>query len=545
MKERLRHLGPLAGLLALIAFPGSALAATGSQTFTKAGENVFVVPAGVTGVQVTLVGGNGGPGFASGTSIPGGGGATALATIAVTPGESLYTEVAGDGGAGQQFVAGAAGIGGGGRGGMDNANDIGAGGGGGASDVRTCSVHVCTTQAAAFGSRLVVAAGGGGGGDQSPYGPALGGSGGDAGGAGTAGAATDAFEGGGGGQAGGQTAGGKGGTNGSGGRAPSGQLGVGGNGADGNVLASAFGGGGGGGLYGGGGGGLGEYGVVSNLPESGAGGGGGGGSSGVPAGAPGVSGFGTDPTPDAAEPQITFSWTLPPPAAVTGPPTGTSATSATLTGTVNPDGSVVSDCHFVVSGAGTIPCLQQVGAGSTPVAVTAALTGLSPGHSYTVTLVAASAQGTSTGAPVSFTTPSSGPPVVSNLRVTPKKFRRGSAKAVLSRKRKKTPRATAISFQLSEAASVKLTFAKQIKGHKAGKRCIAKRNQHGRRCTTFKSTSAAISRAAHAGTDTLTFAGVPDTGKRLGSGTYRLSITATDAAGKSSHTLSAKFTIVR
>jgi hypothetical protein len=60
-----------------------------------------------------------------------------------------------------------------------------------------------------------------------------------------------------------------------------------------------------------------------------------------------------------------------------------------------------------------------------------------------------------------------------------------------------------------------------------------------------KPTSAKVSRAVPAGSDTLVFAGVPDRGARLTTGTYRLSVTATNNAGQTSNTLTAKFTIVR
>jgi hypothetical protein len=547
VKERLRHLGPALVVLALVALPGSALAAgTGSQTFTTTGESAFVVPAGVTSVQVTLVGGNGGPGFAPGDSIPGGQGGTALATIAVTPGETLYAEVASDGGGGRQYTGGVGGVGGGGTGGYAPGDfDSGGGGGGGASDVRTCSVAVCTTAAAAFASRLVIAGGGGGGGNKSSS-DALGGPGGEAGGAGTGGAASNGFEGGGGGQAGGQTLGGQGGKNGGNGngRAPAGLLGTGGNGQNGNVLATSFGGGGGGGLYGGGGGGLGEYGVVSNVPYNGGGGGGGGGSSGVAPGATGVSNFGTNPTPDGAEPSITFTWTLPPPAAVTGAASGITQTSATLNGTVNPDHSLITDCHFVLSTGATVPCLQQVGSGGTPSPVSASASGLTAGHTYTAALVATSAQGTSTGSPVSFTTASS-PPTLSHLTVKPKRFHRGKGAARLAKaKKKKQASATTIGFQLSEAATVKLTFAQAVKGHKAHGGCTTK-SKKGKRCTAYKAKSNTVSLAANAGSDKITFTGVTDGGKKLRPATYRLSVTATNAAGQSSGSLTATFTIVR
>ena len=149
--------------------PTAAHAATASQSFTTAGEHVFVVPPAVFSVSVMLVGGNGGAGAHGAT---GGAGATEVATIAVTPGEKLYVEVAGDGGAGDQTGQSSPGYNGGGAGGEQFAILVTApsgGGGGGASDVRTvpacpAATPSCPSLGASLASRLVVAGGGGGGG---------------------------------------------------------------------------------------------------------------------------------------------------------------------------------------------------------------------------------------------------------------------------------------------------------------------------------------------------------------------------------------------
>ncbi|WP_249012070.1 Ig-like domain repeat protein [Conexibacter sp. DBS9H8] len=107
-------------------------------TYTTAGQNQFTVPAGVTEITVTAVGGagdGGGPGAA------GGRGATVTADLPVSAGTTYYTEVG---------AAGAT-----------------AGAGGTASDVQTCSdIASGCTDTGIVGSdpRLLVAAGGGGGG---------------------------------------------------------------------------------------------------------------------------------------------------------------------------------------------------------------------------------------------------------------------------------------------------------------------------------------------------------------------------------------------
>lgn len=138
-----------------------------TETFTSPGEHPFVVPAGVTSIQIAAVGGKGGSGNDGyGASFgPGGFGATAAGTVPVTPGQHLFVEVGGNGGTSTSPGArGSGGFNGGaeGGGGVLCPNPIVAagGGGGGASDVRTSSRAVDPLGS----SRLVTAGGGGGGG---------------------------------------------------------------------------------------------------------------------------------------------------------------------------------------------------------------------------------------------------------------------------------------------------------------------------------------------------------------------------------------------
>jgi hypothetical protein len=81
----------------------------------------------------------------------------------------------------------------------------------------------------------------------------------------------------------------------------------------------------------------------------------------------------------------------------------------------------LSNCQFTISpkppGGSTISCAQQIGSGTTPVAVSAQLFGLSPSTTYTVRLTASDAQGTSTGAPITFRTLPP-PPRISELSVS-------------------------------------------------------------------------------------------------------------------------------
>src|SRR6478735_8630680 len=368
---RRRHAAWLALFVAL-AFPvAGAEASTQTQAFTVTGEHAFVVPAAVTSLHVTLAGGTGGAGVSTGaTPAVGGFGATVTASLVVTPGQTIYAEVAGNGRIATPSDNGA-GYGGGGGGGpvaVLLAGGPGGGGGGGASDVRACPLAANPVTCSTLGSRLVVAAGGGGGGgaglDKLPV--ITGGVGGAAGLAGASGAQDSLSDlGGGGGGAANQAGGG-------------------------NATADFY----------------------TPKFSGGGGGGGGGGTSGVPAGATGVTNFALQASGSLAGPSVTLSWTAPTPTVTTGAATAVAATSATMTGTVAPNGYQITDCHFVLTPApapgSTVPCAQQLGAGTAAQPVTAAATGLNPETTYTATLVAGGEPGVTTGQPVSFSTLAAG-----------------------------------------------------------------------------------------------------------------------------------------
>ncbi len=100
------------------------------------------------------------------------------------------------------------------------------------------------------------------------------------------------------------------------------------------------------------------------------------------------------------------------PAVVTGTTASVGQTSVTVNGTVNPDGGEVSTCKFEYGASASygsnMPCSQSPGSGTSPVAVSAALTDLSPGATYHYRLVAANSSGLSEGADQTFTAASAG-----------------------------------------------------------------------------------------------------------------------------------------
>ena len=122
---------------------GGMFGANAQTTFNyTGGQQTWVVPAGVTSVDIECWGAQGGA-SQSGTAV-GAKGGYAKGTLAVTPGETLYIYVGGQG-----TASGGAGYNGGGTGATTPR-----GGGGGASDVRQGGT--------ALSNRKIVAGGGGG-----------------------------------------------------------------------------------------------------------------------------------------------------------------------------------------------------------------------------------------------------------------------------------------------------------------------------------------------------------------------------------------------
>jgi len=96
-----------------------------------------------------------------------------------------------------------------------------------------------------------------------------------------------------------------------------------------------------------------------------------------------------------------------------GNPTST-ATEATLVGSVNPNGAEVSECKFEYGTASsygsTAPCTPAPGSGTSSVSVSATVGGLEPSSKYFFRLVATNAGGTGSAAGEFFTQDSNSPP---------------------------------------------------------------------------------------------------------------------------------------
>jgi phosphodiesterase/alkaline phosphatase D-like protein len=96
------------------------------------------------------------------------------------------------------------------------------------------------------------------------------------------------------------------------------------------------------------------------------------------------------------------------PTVVTGAASAVAQSSATLNATVNPNGSEVTECTFEygtsTSYGGTASCSSLPGSGTSAVAVSASVSGLSAGTVYHFRIVAKNAGGTSQGLDATFTT---------------------------------------------------------------------------------------------------------------------------------------------
>lgn len=263
-------LGLVPGGLIVLSLPMAARADDVTFNYTGA-QQTWVVPAFVTSITVDVQGAS--------SSFNGGNGGRVQGSVSVTPGETLYIYVGGQGGSPSGSPGAPGGFNGGANGGNGSGGNPGGRGGGGASDIRQGGT--------ALAHRVVV---GGGGGASGGAASVPGGHGG-----GLSGAPGGSIGGNGGGAGGTQSAGGAGGSGPATGTA--GSLGNGGAGANGNPYGA---GGGGGGFYGGGGGGAG----------SGDGASGGGGSSLVPGGGTTTSGYRN------GNGLIVITWSIDPPGPV-------------------------------------------------------------------------------------------------------------------------------------------------------------------------------------------------------------------------------------
>jgi hypothetical protein len=196
---------------------------------------------------------------------------------------------------------------------------------------------------------------------------------------------------------------------------------------------------------------------------------------------------------------------VPPPTAVTGDPGTITMTDALVNGSVNPN-SVATSYHFeygTTSDYGTSTPSTDAGSGFADVAVSASLTGLTPGTTYHYRLVAGSARGTTTGADRTLVTqslpgPGPGPPsvaakLIGPLTLEPSVFG-AAARGAAVRAAQRHAVGTLARFRLSAAAPVTLRV----------ERCAKLRKS---RCTRFVRLPGIARVAGAAGANRFRFSG--------------------------------------
>jgi hypothetical protein len=134
-------------------------------------------------------------------------------------------------------------------------------------------------------------------------------------------------------------------------------------------------------------------------------------------------------------------------------------------------------------------------------------------------------------------------PVVSNIRVSPKRWRLGNQLAKISL----SPIGTTISFRLSEAARATVAFQRQKPGRRVGKRCVKQTaaNRKRKACKRFVG-AGRVTKQGKAGQNRLRFQGLLTRTKKLKLGAHRVVISARDSAGNRSRPRTGPtFTIVK
>lgn len=164
-------------------------------------------------------------------------------------------------------------------------------------------------------------------------------------------------------------------------------------------------------------------------------------------------------------------------------------------------------------------------------------TGLAATSSATVVILARPAR--------RMTPPPPPTPRITHLTQAHTRWRDGPKLARLARRSRKPPVGTTFSFALNTAAALKLTFTESARGRRVGKKCAAPShgNRRKRACTRTITSGTVTFQSAKAGTAKIAFQGRLSRRKKLRPGRYKLTVTATNATGKTtSHALT--FTIV-
>ena len=233
--------------------------------------------------------------------------------------------------------------------------------------------------------------------------------------------------------------------------------------------------------------------------------------------------------------------------------TGTGPTTATVTADVDPH---LRDTTVVVrfgrsASYGSSSQAVAVGSAAGVVHVSVPVTGLGPGASYHLALVATNADGATSSADRTLNVGGPGPgggapaPVLTNVRQSARRWLPGQALATLARRRR-LPVGTTFTFGLSAAATVTLSFTQTLPGRRIKGRCVAPSRQNRGRptCSRVRRAGSLVLRG-HAGADRVRFYGRLSNRSRLKPGSYTVTIAAVGRNGRRSAQRMLSFTIVR
>ena len=139
-------------------------------------------------------------------------------------------------------------------------------------------------------------------------------------------------------------------------------------------------------------------------------------------------------------------------------------------------------------------------------------------------------------------------PSITALRQASTVWREGSRLAQISAKARRRPRppvGTTFTFTLNEPARVLLRFTHQVPGRKLRNDCLAptRKTAHVSHCTRT-TVAGTVRLTAHRGTNHVRFQGHVSRTRRLRPGRYALTVTATDASGRSATARPLRFKIV-
>jgi YVTN family beta-propeller protein len=141
--------------------------------------------------------------------------------------------------------------------------------------------------------------------------------------------------------------------------------------------------------------------------------------------------------------------------------------------------------------------------------------------------------------------PHSSAPTLTAVTETHATWRSGHRLATLARTRR-PPLGTTFAFTLNAPANVTLAFSAKLSGRRVKHRCLPQKagNRHKPRCSRMLA-QGALTFAAHAGLNKVSFQGRMSRARTLGAGHYTVLIAATNAAGQHSAPAPLSFTIVR